>query len=363
MSFSANTSLPHNHDPDLEQLVDRADLDELVRRIDELCSTRDWETLYHLRSLTRAAITTGRQVWPATTLAEYRLALLAPADWASRVLHEDASRFSIGPLTEVIAQNHVWSDLVAHLPDGPQRDFVAYERALRGDLVSEPSSAGSLPVLDIPLAIQDWEPRYGLPTYSDTGVDHPCPTDRWSPIWRTLTLNHVPSISILDDEPTEYALRQLVEPWTSNSSGRARSVVVEGDEIAALNAIELEEVQRAGPVEITPLTPEQAVHWLTWCGASGGVHGRRRGMASGRFSTWWLLAALGGFVDDWDRLQQVGELSDALAELVQTMTWSRWRTIHRPAYELSLIGHDRDEGITIALSAFDDALTTQNQSQ
>lgn len=342
---------------ELERLVDRADLDELVRFIDALCANRDWESLFRLRSLTRSAITTGRQVWPATTLAEYRLALLAPAEWASQVLREDSSRFSIGPLTEVIAQNHHWSELVPFLEPGPQRDFVAYERAMRGDVVNGDESSGDRTVLDIPLIIQSWEPDYLLPTYSDIGVDHPCPADRWNHTWAPLRVDlNVEVAEVIDDEDTDDALHRLVEPWVTHSTGRAQSIVVEGNETDAFGALGFENV------EIAPLTSQQVLHWLTWCGASGGVHGRRRGMAAGRFSAWWLLAALGGILDEWDELQIAGELSSTLSEVIQSMEWSRWRTSHRYAYELSLIGRDKNQGLTIVLRAYDDALTASAAS-
>lgn len=342
-------------DSDLERLVDRADLDELVRRIDELCATRDWESLFRLRTLTRSAVSTGRQVWPATTLAEYRLALHAPATWASRVLSEDASRFSIGPLTEVVAQNHSWPELADHLEVGPQRALVAYERAIRGETITEDHSMGLQPILDIPFSLQEWEPRYQPPLYSDGGVDQPCPSDNWSHTWSTLTVGDNVAAEILEDDQTDDALRRLVEPWTANSAGRAHCVIVEGDEAAALAA---QGCTSADGVDITSLSSDQAIQWLTWCGASGGVHGRRRGMASGRFGTWWLLAALGGVIDDWDHLHHCGELSATLADIARTMSWSRWRTAHRHAYELSLLAHDHQEGITIALSASDDAFAS-----
>ena len=86
-------------DDDLDALVDRADLDGLVRLIDARCASRDWDGLMRVRSRCRAATKTGRQVWPAATLAEYRIALLAPAESACSVLGEDGGRFTIGPLT------------------------------------------------------------------------------------------------------------------------------------------------------------------------------------------------------------------------------------------------------------------------
>ena len=83
----------------------------MVRLIDARCETRDWEGLFRIRERAQLATQTGRQVWPAATLAEYRLALHASTEWAAKVLQEDAGRFTIGPLTEVVAQNHSWHDL------------------------------------------------------------------------------------------------------------------------------------------------------------------------------------------------------------------------------------------------------------
>ena len=91
---------------DYEPLIDRLDLDGLVRLIDGYCESRDWETLFRLREACRAATRSGKQVWPASTLAEYRLALRAPAEWATKVLTEDVGRFTIGPLSDVIAQHN-----------------------------------------------------------------------------------------------------------------------------------------------------------------------------------------------------------------------------------------------------------------
>ena len=57
------------------QLIDVGDIDGLVRLIDDLTSSREWDSLAELRTAARAAASSGRQVWPAATLAEYRLAL------------------------------------------------------------------------------------------------------------------------------------------------------------------------------------------------------------------------------------------------------------------------------------------------
>ena len=97
-------------DDRLDALIHAVDLDGLVRMVDDRCSDRDWAGILRLRDRCAAATReTGRQLWPAATLAEYRLALLAPPEWAATVLDGESGRFTIGPLSEVAAQHHwVW---------------------------------------------------------------------------------------------------------------------------------------------------------------------------------------------------------------------------------------------------------------
>ena len=334
-------------DDELDVLIARADLDGLVRLIDARCTTRDWDGLVRVRNRSRAALESGRQIWPAATLAEHRLALLADPEHAALVLDEDSGRFAIGPLTEVVAQNHTWSQLAPHLPVGPRRSFVAYERALRGDSITDDVFAA----LDIPIALCDWETEYSLPTYHDVGVEAPSPADTWTHEWSTVST--IASAEIVDDSWVSDAFRSLVEPWTSSSNGRAESIVVDGGPGAALAALGLSTAQLA------PLTPVEALDWLAWCGSSGGAHGRRRGTASGRFSAWWMLAALGGLVDDWDELRDAGELSTLLGETLHGATWWRFHDGARPhAYEMSIVVEvvENDESATplsVALLARD----------
>ena len=253
-----------------------------------------------MRDRSRQAVETGRQLWPAATLAEYRLALLADSEYVAAVLDESdglSGRFTIGPLTEVAAQHHSWGDLVDHLDRGPRAAFVAHERAIRG----EPIDAVDLaPVLDIPTTLQPWEPQYALATYNDVGAEFPMPDlpDDWGDIVAA------PGAEVLDDD-VELAFRQLVEPWLIESNGRAESICVVGDLGDALAALG---VRRARACEIEP---SDAIAWLAWAGANGGAHGRRRGAASGRFGAWWLLAALGDLLDDWPLDPDELELSRA----------------------------------------------------
>ena len=62
----------------VDEAAAQGDLDELVRHVDRLCSTREWDELVRLRDKAKAAIERGHQLWPAASWAEYRLALEAP---------------------------------------------------------------------------------------------------------------------------------------------------------------------------------------------------------------------------------------------------------------------------------------------
>ena len=81
--------------------IDANDLDALVRLVDAFCAAQEWTDLVGLRERARLALERGRQLWPAASYAEYRLALDAPAAIAALVLTEDAGRFALGPLSEV----------------------------------------------------------------------------------------------------------------------------------------------------------------------------------------------------------------------------------------------------------------------
>ncbi|RLE20697.1 MAG: hypothetical protein DRJ50_10315, partial [Actinobacteria bacterium] len=162
-------------DESLDALIHRADLDGLVRMIDDRCSSRDWAGLLRLRNRSRHAVDTGRQLWPAATLAEYRLALLGTPEVVAAVLDESdglSGRFTIGPLTEVTAQHHSWEELSPVLDHGPRSAFVAHERVLRGEAIDTPDLPA---VLELPYELQSWEPTYALATYGDTSAEFPMP--------------------------------------------------------------------------------------------------------------------------------------------------------------------------------------------
>ena len=323
-------------DDQLDELIHRADLDELVRMIDNRCSARDWTGLLRVRDRARHAVQTGRQLWPAATLAEYRLALLAPPEFVAAVLDETdglSGRFTIGPLTEVSAQHHTWEELAPVLEPGPRSAFVAHERVLRGDRVVAPDLPA---VLDLPLELYEWEPTYALATYGDAGAEFPMPelAEGW------VDIEPAPA-EVLDDD-VDLAVRQLVEPWLTGSNGHADIVCVEGDAAGALGALGLRRAR------VTELDSASALAWLAWAGASGGAHGRRRGAAAGRFGAWWTLAALGDRLDDWP------VAPEELGALARELRWYRWDAHEPPlGWHLQLVVEDPAEGVAWAILARD----------
>ena len=326
-------------DDDLDELIHRADLDALVRMIDDRCIDRDWPGLLRVRDRARHAVETGRQLWPAATLAEYRLALLADPAVVAVVLDESdglSGRFTIGPLTEVAAQHHTWDELSTELDRGPRASFVAHERLLRGDDIA----GADLPnVLDIPLAIQPWEPQYALASYNDVGAEFPAPKLR-DPVWRSAA----PAAAQRLDDDVDLAVRQLVEPWLTHSNGQLDVACVDGDADAALGALGLRRARLA------PLEATEALALLAWAGASGGAHGRRRGAASGRFGAWWVLAALGDLLDDWP------VPPDELGALAGDLRWYRFDAGEPTlGWTLQLVVEDPTEQVAWAISAHDAA--------
>ncbi len=320
---------------DLDLLVSRADLDGLIRMIDAACDAAEWDLLLRIRGAATAAVQTGRQLWPAATLAEYRTALLAPAPWAARVIVDGAGAFALGPLTEVVAQHHTWADLAPHLVPGPARAFVAHERVLRGEIIDADAVD---PVLDLPLGLEQWEPAYALAVYKPNDARFDPPVLPGTP--GEFDLPAPPEI--IGDPDTDEAVRTLLEPWTAASNGRVEVVTVEGDHLGAIAAL--------GPrrARVSTLTTAEAVSWLGWAGASGGAHGRRRGGATGRFGAWWTIAALAGMTDAWP-LEP-----DELGELAQALQWYWWDAFEPGlGWQLQLAVCDPEEGLGWAIRAQD----------
>ncbi|MGA0358350.1 MAG: hypothetical protein ACO3NX_02190 [Ilumatobacteraceae bacterium] len=324
-------------DDPITDLVHRADLDGLVRLIDSFTTDREWSELLRLRDRARAAVETGRQLWPAATLAEYRLALHAPPEWAARVLDGESGRFTIGPLAEVVASRLTWADLDG-LVSGPVAAGVAHERVARGEDLTGLEVA---PVIELPLALAGWERAYTVPTYSDEGIDDTAPSIQL--VWSEHDLEGRNPV-VVDDDESARAFRQLVETWTDSSTGRCGFVCVEGDPLDALAALGLRRSRTA------PVAFSDAIDLLAWAGATGAARGRRRGAALGRFGVWWLLAALCDLGEPWPPDPAV------LGAAAGALEW-RWWDGFEPlsGWRLSLCAHDRDAGLSWAMSAADEA--------
>lgn len=286
-------------------LINRADLDGLVRLIDDYCETRSWNDLLGLRDACKAAVANGRQVWPASTLAEYRLALLAPAEIAVLVVGEQAGRFTMGPLTEVIAQNHQWSELSEFLDHSPTSTYIAYECAIRGQKID----SKLFPALESPCSLLQLETNYALAEYHDNEAKFPTPAipDMGNAIAVPASL-----ANIVEDSEASTAFHQLVDAWTTQSNGELQMSCVEGSVLDALSTLNMHEAR------LSLLTSGEALAWLAWAGASGGAHGRRRGNALGRDAAWWTIAALTENTSRWPVSDH--ELIDA----VNVLQWFWW---------------------------------------
>ena len=88
---------------------------------------------------------------------------------------------------------------------------------------------------------------------------------------------------------------------------------------------------------------------MAWAAASGGAHGRRRGMAPGRFAAWWAAAAVAGELDDWPLPP------DAMADLVtQRLRWYAWDAAEpTTGWSLRVAVEDPARRISFAVSAVD----------
>jgi hypothetical protein len=328
-------------DPNLtartSDLIDHGDVDGLLVEVDRLCGEGQWGALFRVRELCKRALQRGKQLWPVAAHAEYRLALEAPGTWAARMLEQGAGRFSLGPLPEVAASSHEWDELASDLPAGPVGAMAAHERVVRGEDLTGDDRVDRH-VLELPLALQPWEPAYPLAEYLPHEARFPTP-----PLV-TLRPHAVPAAPAvrLEEPETQRALVDLASVWSSESNGRAEAVGVAGGAAEAIAALG---VHRTRAAEIDLAT---AMAWMAWTAASGGAHGRRRGMAAGRFGAWWALAALVGLLDLWP--VPPDEIEAASAGL-HFHLWDAGEP--DTGWSLHLAIEDPDQGIAWALSALD----------
>jgi hypothetical protein len=328
----------------LDPLIDRVDIDGLIRAVEDLCSQRAWPYLLALRDRCRRAAERGRQLWPIAALAEYRLCLLGPAGLVAAVLENNTGWPVFGPLTEVAASRLAWADLAPHLGSGPLRAFVAHERIIRGEALDDADFDDH--VLDLPRRLQSWEPAYPLAVYHPERLEFDEPA--WPPLTATRPTGDPVDVLEIDDELIVDAVRDVVQPWTADSNGRCEIIAVEGEALDAIGALGVHRVQLA---EVDLAT---ALAHTVWAAASGGAHGRRRGAARARFAAWWLMAALIDRIEEWplppDQLHaEAGQLRWYLWDAGEPRTGWQWR--------MAVADVDPDTGETVswAWSAIDQA--------
>jgi hypothetical protein len=312
------------------EAIEMSDTDELLRVVDGYCAGRAWDDLIELRHRCAEAVSRGKQVWGVEEHIRYRLALEAPAAIAGPIVAEGQSRFALGPLPEVAASTKTWAELEPHLPPGPERDTVAAERVVRGELVD-------VPIPDLPSELGAWEPAYQVAVYKRDKVETPSPA-----IPATSRLALPEAFTAIEDPHSTAALGDLVEPWTDQSSGRSQTAAVEGDHLAAIAALGLPSAR------VAELATAEAMAWMGWAAASGGAHGRRRGAAAGRYLAWWAVASLADL--DWPALP--GEVAAA----ARGIAW-HWFDDGSPdtGWVLRLAASSPDFGISWAISASDQA--------
>jgi hypothetical protein len=160
-------------------------------------------------------------------------------------------------------------------------------------------------ILEIPLCIQVWEPRYALATYRAREADFPSPS--------------VPDLSEVDPGGSPNgaeggdvgeSLAVLGRVWADQSNGECSTTAVEGGAEAAIALLARNGFRQA------EVGADVALAHMAWAAASGGAHGRRPGSPSGRFAAWWVVAAVAGLEWPVD--------PDALGAEARRLRWILW---------------------------------------
>ncbi len=319
----------------LTQLIEGSDLAGLIRAIDGICARREWNELITLRDRCDEAVKRGKQLWAVAQFAEYRLALEAPAELAASVMTDGRGRFSLGPLWEVAASKHTWEDLEPYVEVPTIRALTGHERSIHGDSVDKDDIDTT--ILEIPVEIQSWEPTYPTAKYASDRATFPDDIFDIDMTWKDLA---EPVGSQPDDEVSD-ALLALVQPWWEDSQGKAEVVTVDGTIEEAIRVL--------GPhrVRLADVSLQTAFEAMTWAGASGGGHGRRRGSPVGRAGAWWVLLELLGYDD-------VPEDASSLGREAAGLRWVLWDPGDRiGGWNLHIGVEDPDDGVAWVLSAVD----------
>jgi hypothetical protein len=322
-------------DDALTALIESSDIAGLMRLIDGICGRRDWDDLVDLRDRCEEAVERGKQLWAVAQFAEYRLALEGPPDRAASVLSDGRGRFSLGPLWEVAASSHTWVDLEPEVSIPTVRAMIGHERSIRGDAVPEDAIDGQ--VLGIPASQQEWEPTYPVAEYRSDRAAFPDDIFDTEMAWVDLP----DPVDPTENDPVCDAMLDLVKPWWEDSLGKAEAITVDGTVEQGIRTL--------GPhrVRMVEVSISTAMEAMTWAGASGGSHGRRRGTPTGRSGAWWVMLEALGYED-------VPEHPADLGDEASTLRWVLWDPGDRVGgWNIHIGIEDPDDGIAWILSAVD----------
>jgi hypothetical protein len=288
---------------------------------------------------------------------------------AAAMVEPGVVRFGLGPLTEVVAQHHTFAELAPHL-DATVLPVVAQERVLRGEDLRDDARAEGAPD-DPPLVLQPFERGYVLPDYRATErLDGavPDPSEGGRAGWGVLGPRDIagsdgaprppaaptPAAPTPVPGPLVRALEDVVAPWSAQSGGELQVVTVAGSTDDALHAL-LDAAASIvhAPVVRGPVTTSEVLALIAHAGASGGVHGRRRGGAAGRSLAWWVARCATGLdrADTVDAEELEFRLEDVERIAFRTPGEAAWRL------ELALgapdgVGDGHGEW-AVAVAAFD----------
>jgi hypothetical protein len=337
---------------------------ELIAETDSLVLDGRWDDVVALRDRCRAAVQRGHQWWPAAAWAEYRMALDGPGALAATVLDSLAARYTLGPFAEVAASTHTWDELATHLPGTPGSAAFAHECIALGDDLRADDMFTLLPqVFDLPPFLQAWEPQYGPVTYHLDRVEHHLDQGSSPDLHQENSDSGVGAgpDGQRDDPAATDALRALVRPWSHAPENMVRVVSCAGDARTALHALGC---RSSNPY---PVSGHHALSSLAWIGASGGPHGRRRGLSSSRSDLWWSLLQICGFADggeDFDVPLSMADADTSLLEdfagAIDELRWFTWTEATQPqppvanivnGWEVRVIVEDPIEGLSWGLSA------------
>ena len=318
---------------EIEDLVEAAEPNPLLARVDALAGNRDWDGLVELARRCREAVERGKQLWPIAEHIDYRLALEAPGPYAAAVLDPEAGKFALGPLTEVAASTHTFKELAAHIPSPQSSGSVAAERVVRGEDLRDIGGTHA-EIMEMPLVLADWEPQYPLAVYRASKAVFPDPK-----VEPRMAGGSASSFEPLDDDELRRALIGLVDVWISQSNGVVEVSIGDGNAEGAVTALGHEEFR------IGEVTPSEALALMGWAAASGGAEGKRRGAAFGRFAAWWAACIMADL--EWP--PDPAELGRSVSDL----KWFLWEPAHgRKGWNLHL-AVSSDEGWAAAIAATD----------